>query len=156
MEDTWDVVKIQEILPHRFPFLLVDRVLEVHAGEDEETRVGRKIKALKNVTIGESHFVGHFPKKPVMPGVLIIEAMAQAGALAFFDRARGEADVAIASVNDAKFRKPVVPGDTLILEAEIKKYRRNMVVIVCSASVDNQRVAEAEIMAYVNYREAIN
>lgn len=155
-EGTWDVVRIQEILPHRFPFLLVDRVLKVEAGDDASSRVGRKIKALKNVTIGEAHFVGHFPKRPVMPGVLIIEAMAQAGALAFFDPQSSEVDVAIASVSDAKFRKPVVPGDTLILEAEVKKHRRQMVVISCSASVENQKVAEAEIMAYVNYREAAN
>lgn len=156
MEKVWDVVRIQEILPHRFPFLLVDRVLEVQEGPDPSSRVGRKVKALKNVTVGEPHFVGHFPQKPVMPGVLIIEAMAQTGALAFFDPKTSEVDVAIASINDAKFRVPVVPGDSLVLEAEVKKYRRQMVVLACQAHVENQKVAEAEIMAYVNFRDPSN
>ncbi len=148
----WDVVQIQEILPHRFPFLLVDRVLELTPGANAETRVGRKIVALKNVTVGEAHFVGHFPKRPVMPGVLIVEAMAQAGALAFFDPSYKDVDVAITSVNDAKFRLPVVPGDQLILHAEIKKHRKPMVAISCVARVNDKTVAEAEIMAYVSYR----
>lgn len=154
MSEVWDVVKIQEILPHRFPFLLVDRVLEIKPGADASTRVGRKVKALKNVTVGEAHFVGHFPKRPVMPGVLIVEAMAQAGALAFFDPSYQDVDVAITSVNNAKFRRPVVPGDQLILTAEITKHRRQMVAISCEAHVDNIKVAEAEIMAFINYRES--
>ncbi|MCB0411694.1 MAG: 3-hydroxyacyl-ACP dehydratase FabZ [Bdellovibrionales bacterium] len=152
MQEVWDCVKIQKILPHRFPFLLVDRVLEVHPGKVKGDKVGRRVKALKNVTIGEAHFVGHFPKKPVMPGVLILEALAQAGALAFFEEEE-EVDVAITAVNKARFRKPVVPGDSLILDVQVTKYRSQMVFLACEAFVDGQKVAEAELTAYVNLPE---
>jgi beta-hydroxyacyl-ACP dehydratase FabZ len=133
----------------------VDRVLELKPGATG-TRVGRKVRALKNVTVGESHFVGHFPDRPVMPGVLIVEAMAQAGALAFFDPTYKDVNVAIAAVNRAKFRKPVVPGDSLILCAEIKKHKAQMVVIQCEAYVDDVRVAEAEILAFVDFKKPLN
>ena len=149
MDFPLDVQRIRQTLPHRYPFLLVDRVLEQKKGIGPG-RVGSTIRALKNVTIGEPHFNGHFPEKPIMPGVLIVEAMAQAGALAFFDENDSNIDVAIAGVNRAKFRKPVVPGDTLILEATVKKDRGQMVLIECWAKVEDVIVAEAEILAFVN------
>lgn len=156
MAVVWDVVEIQKILPHRFPFLLVDKVVELHEAPDKESRVGRRIVAVKNVTVGESHFVGHFPKRPVMPGVLIIEALAQAGALAFFDPRGGEYDVAIAGINNARFRRPVVPGDTLMLYAKVTKLRGQMVVLECEAQVDGQKVAEAELLAFFDNNKLKN
>lgn len=143
---------VRQILPHRFPFLLVDRVLEFHEGPTPNSRVGRKAVALKNVTINEPFFTGHFPHKAIMPGVLIIEAMAQCGALACFRKTDPEMDVAIAFVKDAKFRKPVVPGDTLILKTEIVKDRGQMILLQCEAHVEGQKVAEAEILASVTLK----
>lgn len=154
MEFPLDVVRIRQTLPHRYPFLLVDRVLERKSGEGPG-RQGSSIKALKNVTIGEPFFNGHFPERPIMPGVLIIEAMAQAGALAFFDEHDSNIDVAIASINRAKFRKPVIPGDSLILEALVLKDRGQMVLIECRALVDQSLVAEAEILAFVKSQRII-
>jgi beta-hydroxyacyl-[acyl carrier protein] dehydratase FabZ len=117
-----DVLKIMEVLPHRYPFLLVDRILEI----DIENL---KIKALKNVTINEPFFIGHFPGNPVMPGVLIIEAMAQVGAYLMLKKAGIEDGIVLfASIEEAKFRKPVVPGDQIIFEVEginIKKLWEN-------------------------------
>ena len=149
MGQVLSVQEITKILPHRYPFLLVDRVLEKTDGPSADSRVGSKVKALKNVSIGEPFFVGHFPNKPVMPGVMILEAMAQAGALAYFSGVDKEVDVAIAAVNSAKFRKPVVPGDSLIMDVEIVKDRKSMVLIRCMASVGGEKVAEADILASI-------
>ncbi len=146
------IAEIQKVLPHRYPFLLVDRVLEIRRGADLTSKVGCRVHAIKNVTIGEGFFQGHFPHQPIMPGVLILEAMAQAGALAYFDPNEPPSDVAIAAVHSAKFRRPVIPGDRLELLVEIIRDRKNMVVIKCEAVVDSQKVAEAEIMAYVSSR----
>jgi 3-hydroxyacyl-[acyl-carrier-protein] dehydratase len=137
-----------KLLPHRFPFLLVDRVDELHKPAGP-SRVGRRIRALKNVTINEPFFPGHFPHRPVMPGVLQIEAMAQCAALAVAEIDGEKLDVAIAGVNDARFRRPVVPGDTLVLEAEILKDRSGILVIRCSAKVDGHVACEAEVIAKV-------
>lgn len=148
-EPVMRVEDIQKILPHRYPFLLVDRVIEIKEADQENTRVGRQVTAIKNVTANEPFFNGHFPHRPVMPGVLIIEAMAQAGALGCYLPDDEEMDVAIAHIKDAKFRKPVVPGDTLKLTAVVHKDRGKMIVLLCKAFVEDQLVAQAEIMAYV-------
>ncbi|WP_457641893.1 3-hydroxyacyl-ACP dehydratase FabZ [Persephonella sp.] len=139
-----DVQEIKKILPHRYPFLLIDRILEL----DIETP---KIKALKNVTINEEFFNGHFPDFPVMPGVLIIEAMAQAGAYMMMKKAGDEKNytVLFASIESAKFRKPVVPGDQIIFEVEGINIKKNMGKIKGVAKVDGQVVCEAILMAAI-------
>ncbi|ACD67093.1 MAG TPA: 3-hydroxyacyl-[acyl-carrier-protein] dehydratase FabZ [Sulfurihydrogenibium sp.] len=138
-----DVLKIMEVLPHRYPFLLVDRILEI----DVENM---KIKALKNVTINEPFFMGHFPGNPVMPGVLIIEAMAQVGAYLMLKKAGIEDGIVLfASIEEAKFRKPVVPGDQIIFEVEGINIKKSMGKIKAIAKVDDQVVCEAILMAAV-------
>ncbi|MBX0312086.1 MAG: 3-hydroxyacyl-ACP dehydratase FabZ [Sulfurihydrogenibium sp.] len=138
-----DVLKIMEVLPHRYPFLLVDRILEI----DIENM---KIKALKNVTINEPFFIGHFPGNPVMPGVLIIEAMAQVGAYLMLKKAGIEDGIVLfASIEEAKFRKPVVPGDQIIFEVEGINIKKSMGKIKAVAKVDDQVVCEAILMAAV-------
>jgi len=138
-----DVLKIMEVLPHRYPFLLVDRILEI----DIENL---KIKALKNVTINEPFFIGHFPGNPVMPGVLIIEAMAQVGAYLMLKKAGIEDGIVLfASIEEAKFRKPVVPGDQIIFEVEGINIKKSMGKIKAVAKVDDQVVCEAILMAAV-------
>jgi 3-hydroxyacyl-[acyl-carrier-protein] dehydratase len=135
-----DIQAIEKILPHRYPFLLIDRVLEL-----EDMRV----VALKNVTMNEPHFTGHFPGFPVMPGVLIVEAMAQAAAVLVLNRVEDRENkiVFFASINEAKFRKPVVPGDQLRIEVELLKLKPSVAKIQGKALVDGVVVAEAEIMA---------
>ncbi|MGC8868771.1 MAG: 3-hydroxyacyl-ACP dehydratase FabZ [Sulfurihydrogenibium sp.] len=140
MENVMDIMKV---LPHRYPFLLVDRILEL----DVENM---KIKALKNVTYNEPFFVGHFPNNPVMPGVLIIEAMAQVGAYLMLKKANiTNGTVLFASIEEAKFRKPVVPGDQIIFEVEGINIKKSMGKIKAVAKVDGQVVCEAILMAAV-------
>lgn len=140
MENVMDIMKV---LPHRYPFLLVDRILEL----DVENM---KIKALKNVTYNEPFFVGHFPDNPVMPGVLIIEAMAQVGAYLMLKKANiTNGTVLFASIEEAKFRKPVVPGDQIIFEVEGINIKRSMGKIKAVAKVDGQVVCEAILIAAV-------
>jgi beta-hydroxyacyl-ACP dehydratase FabZ len=142
--------EILEVLPHRFPFLLIDRVLSVEEGPTKDSRVGRKVVCLKNVTFNEPFFPGHFPDMPIMPGVLQLEAMAQAAALAYYRRSDPLLDFMIASVQDAKFRKPVIPGDTLMLSAEILKDRGGqMIQVKTEARVEGQIVAEATVLAVI-------
>lgn len=142
----YSITEILKLLPHRFPFLLVDRVDEIER-PSAESRVGRKIRAVKNVTFNEPFFPGHFPHRPVMPGVLQIEAMAQTAALACVDLSGPQMDVAIAGVDGARFRKPVVPGDTLEITAEVVKDRNSILVVKCEARVRGQVACEAEILA---------
>ncbi|MCB0357580.1 MAG: 3-hydroxyacyl-ACP dehydratase FabZ [Bdellovibrionales bacterium] len=149
----YNVDNIKTLLPHRYPFLLIDRVLEFIPGKDKNSRVGAIAKALKNVTINEDFFNGHFPDFPIMPGVLIIEAMAQAGGLACYRGETAPYNLIIASINHARFRRPVVPGDQLILTGEVLKDRGKIIVIKCSAHVDGELVAEAEVMAQVTINE---
>lgn len=138
-----DIMKIMDILPHRYPFLLVDRILEL----DLENL---KVVALKNVTYNEPFFVGHFPNNPVMPGVLIIEAMAQVGAYMMLKKAKIEnGTVLFASIDEAKFRKPVIPGDQIIFEVEGINIKKSMGKIKGVAKVDGQVVCEAVLMAAV-------
>ncbi|MDZ4677870.1 MAG: 3-hydroxyacyl-ACP dehydratase FabZ [Oligoflexia bacterium] len=135
-------------LPHRYPFVLIDRITHIDPAP-QGTWIGRKIEAIKNVTINENFFQGHFPHRPIMPGVLIIEAMAQAAALIAYRPSKpGEVlDVMIASIDNARFRKPVVPGDQLKIKVEILKDRGSIFYFHCDAYVDDQIVAEADMLA---------
>lgn len=141
-----DVKEIQKLLPHRYPFLLVDRIIDIEPGI--------KAVGIKNVTINEGFFQGHFPGHPIMPGVLIIEAMAQvAGVLAFRSGASEGRSVYFMSIEKAKFRKPVVPGDQLRLEISILQQRGNVWKFSGNAIVEEKVVAEAEFTAMLTDRE---
>lgn len=140
MENTGlNIKEIMEILPHRYPFLLIDRV--------EYMEPGVKAVAYKNVTMNEYFFQGHFPGEPVMPGVLIIEALAQTGAVAMLckDEYRGKIAY-FAGINKAKFRRKVLPGDTLKLEVEIIKIKGPAGIGSAVATVNGEKAAEAELM----------
>ncbi len=133
-----DIQAIQEILPHRFPMLLVDRIVEL----EEERIVG-----IKNVTVNEPFFAGHFPEFPVMPGVLIVEAMAQvAGVLVLKDLGDRQKVVFLASIEQAKFRRPVLPGDQLRIEMKVARRKSTVAKMYGQATVDGVVVAEAEVM----------
>lgn len=142
--DTMDILKILAALPHRYPFLLVDKIFDI---KGDESCVG-----IKNVTINEPQFMGHFPGRPVYPGVLIIEGMAQcAGAICIHAQGKGEKPdlVYFMTIDKAKFRKPVQPGDRLEYHMKKTNQRRNMVWFSGQAKVDGQVVCEAEISAMV-------
>ena len=134
-----DIKEIQSIIPHRYPMLLIDRVVEIEPL--------KRIVAIRNITINEEVFVGHFPGAPVFPGVLIIEAMAQTGAVLLFREIpnREEKLLYFTSIEEARFRRPVVPGDQLRLEATVLKYRMGYAKLQAVATVDGQVVAEATI-----------
>jgi 3-hydroxyacyl-[acyl-carrier-protein] dehydratase len=140
-----DIKKILEYLPHRYPFLLVDRVLSCEPG--------KSIVALKNVSINEPYFQGHFPNYPVMPGVLIIESMAQAAAILTFHSEQAKPDKQsvyfFVGIDNARFKKPVVPGDTLRLQVEITRHVRGIWKFGCQAWVGDAMAAESEIMCTV-------
>ena len=132
-----DIKEIMDIIPHRYPFLLIDKVIKV-----EEN----KIIAIKNVTANEQYFQGHFPAEPVMPGVLIIEALAQAGAASLLSKDEFKGKIAyFAGINNAKFRRKVVPGDTLRLEIELIKVRGKAGVGYGIAYVEDKKVCEGEL-----------
>jgi len=137
-----DVRGILEYLPHRYPFLLIDRVLELEAG--------KRIVAIKNVTINAPYFVGHFPHIPVMPGVLMIEALAQAAGVLSFETLGQKSDPGsvfyFVGIDGARFKRPVVPGDQLRLEVEIVRFARSISKFKGVATVDGQVAAEAELM----------
>jgi 3-hydroxyacyl-[acyl-carrier-protein] dehydratase len=137
-----DIHTILRRLPHRYPILLVDRVLEIEHGV--------RIKALKNVTINEPFFGGHFPSRPVMPGVLMLEALAQAAALLSFESMGTEPGndmvVYFVGIDGARFKRPVEPGDQLILEAWIERAKAGIVKYKVRASVDGETAVEAELM----------
>ena len=143
-EGTIGIKEIEEVLPHRYPFLLVDRVLELERN--------KRIKAIKNITVSEPHFQGHFPGYPIMPGVLVIEALAQAcGVLVKTSLNEEEGEdrrkMLLVGINKARFKRQVVPGDTLVLEAEIIRIRRNMAQLSCMASVDDELACSAELLS---------
>jgi 3-hydroxyacyl-[acyl-carrier-protein] dehydratase len=137
-----DINEIKNLLPHRYPFLLVDRVLEFNAGES--------LVGIKNVSVNEPFFQGHFPEKPVMPGVLILEALAQAtGLLAFSTENKGvqrETLYYLVGIDNARFKQPVVPGDQLRLEVTVTKQKRGIWVFDTRATVDGKIAATAVIM----------
>lgn len=137
-----DIQAIQEYLPHRYPFLLVDRVVEVEPG--------KRLLGYKNVTYNEPFFTGHFPQQPIMPGVLIIEALAQvtgllAGASMPGIMGKGKTYYLV-GLDKVRFKRPVVPGDRLMLEANYIRHKRNIWAFSCRAEVDGELVASAEIM----------
>lgn len=135
-----DINEIIQLLPHSYPFLLLDRVVEFEPS--------KKIIGIKNVTFNEPFFTGHFPKKPIMPGVLIVEAMAQTGGvLAFKSFPDKKGIVFFTGIDNARFRKPVIPGDQLKLVVNVIKHRREIWLFDGKAFVDNELVAEAKIMA---------
>lgn len=142
-----DINEIQAIIPHRYPFLLIDRVIEIEPL--------KRIVAIKNVTINEPFFQGHFPGAPVMPGVLIIEAMAQAGAVLLFREVpdRDSKLLYFTSIEEAKFRKPVVPGDQLRLEVEVLRYKLGYCKLKAVAYVGDTLVAEAQIASAIADRK---
>ena len=143
-----DNVEIQSILPHRYPFLLVDRIRELDPD--------RRIVGIKNVTINEPFFQGHFPGRPVMPGVLILEALAQVGGVLAFKslRSAGRPMVYLTGIDAAKFRKPVLPGDVLRLEVDVIKKRPPFWKMQGRAFVESELVCEAEVTAMVTDEKA--
>ncbi len=145
MSHTMDIHAILESLPHRYPFLLVDRVLALEPGKD--------IVALKNVTINEPFFPGHYPHHPVMPGVLIIEAMAQVAALLSFQSMERKPDEKsvyyFAGIDNARFKRPVTPGDQLIFKVALTRSMRGVFKFSATAEVDGQLAAEADLMCTV-------
>lgn len=140
-----DINEVMKYLPHRYPFLLVDRVLEMTMGE--------KIVAIKNVTINEPFFVGHFPHSPVMPGVLIIEAMAQTAAILSFKTRGAVPDensiLYFAGIDNARFKRPVLPGDTLTFEAKLEREMRGIWKYSAIARVGDEIAAQADLMCAI-------
>ncbi len=144
MENLEDINSIMQCLPHRYPFLLIDRILEIVPG--------KTLVALKNVTINEPFFQGHFPGLPIMPGVLLLEAMGQAGGVLVYHSLPAKDDGYLfffTGMDKVRFRKPVVPGDQLTTKVRILKQRTKVVKMSAVALVDDQRVAEAEMMAAI-------
>lgn len=146
--ETVDILQLMALLPHRYPFLLVDRIIEIDGD--------RSATGIKNVTFNEPHFQGHFPGQPVMPGVLIIEAMAQtAGAICIRSTAEEKPSlVYFLTIDNAKFRRPVIPGDRLEIHVRKLKQRGNIWRFGCDAMVAGAKVAEAEISAMMSPEQA--
>ncbi|MBF7048540.1 3-hydroxyacyl-ACP dehydratase FabZ [Campylobacter volucris] len=141
-----DVMQIQKILPHRYPFLLVDKIVEL--------KIKEVVKGYKNISISDHVFLGHFPDHPIYPGVLILEGMAQTGGVLAFESMEDKVDpsskvVYFTGIDKAKFRNPVKPGDRLDYEMRVVKNRGNMWIFEGKAFVDNQLVAEAELKAMI-------
>ena len=132
----WEAAEIMRVIPHRYPFLLVDRVLELEPG--------KRVVALKNVTANEPQFTGHFPERPIMPGVLMVEALAQAGAVAVLSLSENRGKLALfAAIDECRFRRTVLPGDTLRLEITVEKLQRMFGRARATASVDDEIAVEA-------------
>ena len=149
---TMDITEIMSVLPHRYPFLLIDRIIEM------ERR--KRVVAIKNVTANEPHFTGHFPNFPIMPGVLVIEAIAQAGgALLLTEYSEHDRETKLmvfTGINDAKFRKPVVPGDQLRIEVTVLNWRTSAVRMRGVATVDGKIACEATVMCALTTRAPKN
>lgn len=144
------IKEIQKILPHRYPFLLVDRVLDL--------KKGKSIKAIKNVTYNEPFFNGHFPEHKIMPGVLIIEALAQSGGILLYHSLPDPDDkiVLLSKIKSAKFRKPVIPGDQIVFHVDLVKSRNRFCEVKGKAYVDEEIVVESEVIAYWLHRDELN
>ena len=142
---TLDIHQIRRQLPHRYPFLMVDRVLELEHG--------KRIKAVKNVSANEPYFLGHFPKRPVMPGVMMIEALAQAAALLSFDAVGASPDenqiYYFAGIDAARFKRPVEPGDQVILDVTLERMKAGIFKFQARASVAGELAVEAHLMCAV-------
>jgi len=144
MRKNYDIQGIMDFLPHRYPFILIDRIIKLVPG--------RKVLALKNVTINEPFFQGHFPGRPIMPGVLIIEALGQAGGIISYpgmQEKKSNLAMYFMGMDRVRFRKPVVPGDQLILDVKILQQRSKVFKMAGKATVDNVIVAEAEFLAMI-------
>ena len=145
MAETMGIGEVLEHLPHRYPFLLIDRIKEID--------LGKRILALKNVTINEPFFQGHFPQRPIMPGVLILEAMAQAAGILVFRTQGDKPDESsvyyLAGIDKARFKRPVVPGDQLEIEVTLERGVRGVWKFSCLARVDGVLVCEAEMLCSV-------
>merc|ERR1719183_650463 len=139
-EPVFDILKIKEVLPHRYPFLLVDKVIEFEAG--------KRAVGVKKVTTNEEFFNGHFPNRPIMPGVLQVEAMAQVGGMIALQEpiTDGQGDFFFTSVNNIKWRRPVVPGDTLVMEMGMTAFKKKFGLVKMKgvAYIDGQKVVEGE------------
>jgi len=135
-----DIQDILDVMPHRYPFLLIDRVLEM--GD-------KSIRAVKNVTFNEPHFLGHFPGHPVMPGVLLVEAMAQAGGFLLFSQIEDRANKLIyfTGIDNCRFRRPVVPGDQVVFDLEVVSVRSTFAKLHGRATVDGELACEADMMS---------
>lgn len=145
--DAADIQEVMALLPHRYPFLLVDRIIEI---KGDESAIG-----IKNVTVNEPHFTGHFPQTPIMPGVLLIEGMAQtAGAICARKQASKSNLVYFMTIDNARFRKPVVPGDRVEYHVAKLKQRGNIWKFHCEALVDGAKAAEADIGAMLVVQES--
>lgn len=152
-------LQVMNFLPHRYPFLFVDRILEVKVpmNGSKLVEVGTQIIGLKNATINEPYFTGHFPEMPITPGVILIETMAQVSSFAMVPWVKTDAemhvlnkfDLRLAGVDSARFRKPVLPGDSITIKSEVVKQRGPIWGFKCTAEVDGQVAAEAEILASV-------
>lgn len=144
--DAVAILELMALLPHRYPFLLVDKIVDIKA---DEHAVG-----IKNVTVNEPHFMGHFPENPIMPGVLIVEGMAQtAGAICARNSGAKSSLVYFMTIDNARFRRPVVPGDRLEYHVDKVRQRGNVWKFHCEAKVDGQKVAEADIGAMMVQKE---
>lgn len=135
-----DIRQIMEVMPHRYPFLLIDRVLEIDTDH---------ITAIKNVTFNEPFFIGHFPEHPVMPGVLLVEAMAQAGGFLLFREVEDRANKLIyfTGIDSCRFRRPVVPGDQVVFDVTVLSNRRSFAKLDATASVDGEVVCQAGLLS---------
>jgi 3-hydroxyacyl-[acyl-carrier-protein] dehydratase len=148
------IEEIKAFLPHRAPFLLIDRVMDVRINQDPKNRIGIKVVARKNATYNEPFMAGHFPLRALTPGVLILESMAQTTIFSLYpyfkdivDELPGNFETILSGVNNVRFRRPVVPGDTMHLTSTVTKCKSSIWVFDCTAEVDGVKVAEAELMA---------
>lgn len=146
-KQTWDITDLQKILPHRYPFLLIDRVVEIERKQ--------RVVAIKNVTANEPFFNGHFPAYPIMPGVLIVEAIAQAGGALLLTEIpdRDSKLMVFTGIERAKFRKPVIPGDQLRIEVKVLNWRTSAVKMEGTAHVDGKLACEATVMCAIVPRQ---